>query len=180
MIYMLLADGFEEVEALAPLDILRRASLEVKTVSLEKTEAVTGAHGITVLADIMPKDATESISLLILPGGMPGSVNLDTSAVTESMIERTLSDNGRLAAICAAPLVFGKRGLLRGKRAVCYPGFEKYLDGAILSSESVVTDGNITTAIGMGAAVAFGAELASQLLDKKAADAILSAIHYKK
>ncbi len=180
MIYMLLADGFEEAEALTPLDILRRASLEVRTVSLEKTEAVTGAHGITVLADIMPKDATESISLLILPGGMPGSVNLDASAVTECMIERTLSDNGRLAAICAAPLVLGKRGLLRGKHAVCYPGFEEYLDGAILASESVVTDGNVTTAIGMGAAVAFGAELVSQLIDEKSADAILSAIHYKK
>ena len=159
MIYILLANGFEEVEALAPLDLLRRADLEVKTVSIEETLAVTGAHGVTVMADIMPEDATEKISLLILPGGMPGTTNLDASFVTDGMIKRTVEDGGHLAAICAAPLILGKRGLLSGKHAICYPGYEEYLEGAILYGDAVVTDGKITTANGMQSALEFGNEL---------------------
>ena len=177
MIYMLLANGFEEVEALAPLDLLRRAGLEVKTVSIEETRTVCGAHGISVLTDMMPNEATEKIALLILPGGMPGSERLDNSPVTDAMLQRTLAAGGRLAAICAAPLVLGKRGLLKGKRAICYPGFEKYLEGAQIAKEPVVTDGNCTTAIGMGAAVAFGAELVKLMKDAETARAILAAIH---
>ncbi len=177
MIYMLLADGFEEVEALAPLDLLRRAGLDVKTVSIEETKTVRGSHGISVLADLTKEEAKEEISLLILPGGMPGSERLDRSPVTDKMIEKTLASNGRLAAICAAPLVLGKRGLLKGKRAVCYPGFEKYLDGARIADVPVITDGNCTTAIGMGAAVAFGAELVSLMKDASVAEQILRAIH---
>ena len=167
MIYMLLANGFEEVEAIAPLDLLRRASHEVKTVSIGETREVTGAHGITVLADIMAKDAASDISLLILPGGMPGTTNLDASPITDAMIQRTLANGGRLAAICAAPLVLGKRGLLKGKNAICFPGFEGYLDGATLADAPVVTDGKITTAIGMEAAVAFGKELVRVLALKE-------------
>ena len=177
MIYMLLANGFEEVEALAPLDLLRRAGLAVKTVSIEETRTVCGAHGISVLADIMPNEATEEITLLILPGGMPGSERLDNSAVTDTMLQRALASGSRLAAICAAPLVLGKRGLLKGKRAVCYPGFEKYLEGAEIVATPVVTDGNCTTAIGMGAAVAFGAELVKLMKDAETAQMILAAIH---
>lgn len=177
MIYMLLANGFEEVEALAPLDLLRRAGLEVKTVSIEETRTVCGAHGISVLTDMMPNEATEKIALLILPGGMPGSERLDNSPVTDAMLQRTLAAGGRLAAICAAPLVLGKRGLLKGKRAICYPGFEKYLEGAQIAKEPVVTDGNCTTAIGMGAAVAFGAELVTLMKDAETARTILAAIH---
>ena len=180
MVYMLLANGFEEVEALAPLDLLRRAGVDVKTVSIEKEQTVVGAHGIAVLADIMPSEALDCVELLILPGGMPGSERLDASPVTDDMIERTLQNGGRLAAICAAPLVLGKRGVLRAKKAVCYPGFEKYLDGAVLTSASVVTDGNVTTAIGMGAAIAFGAELLRLLKGEETAQKILRAIHAKK
>ncbi len=177
MIYMLLANGFEEVEALAPLDLLRRAGLDVKTVSIEETETVQGSHGITVLADVMPEEANEEIDLLILPGGMPGSERLDRSPLVDCMIEKALASNGRLAAICAAPLVLGKRGLLKGKRAICYPGFEKYLEGAEIADAPVVTDGSITTAIGMGAAVAFGAELVRLLKGASVAEQILRAIH---
>ena len=180
MIYMLLANGFEEVEAMAPLDLLRRAELEVKTVSIEKTREVTGAHGTTVTADVMPAEATEEISLLILPGGMPGTTNLDASAFTDVMIQRALDTNGHLAAICAAPMIYGKRGLLSGRSAVCYPGFEKYLKGAVLSEKSVVTDQNVTTAVGMGAAIEFGAELIAVLRDREAAQRVLSAIQAKK
>lgn len=180
MIYMLLADGFEEVEALAPLDMLRRAGLNAKTVSIEKDKTVVGAHGIPVTADLMPSEADDSVSLLILPGGMPGSERLDASPVTDRMIEKTVKSGGRFAAICAAPLVFGKRGMLRGKHAVCYPGFEKYLLGATLCGDRVVTDGDFTTAVGMGAAIEFGAELVRLLRDEKTKDDMLLAIHAKK
>ena len=180
MIYMLLANGFEEVEALAPLDMLRRAKLNVKTVSIEDSREVCGAHGVSVIADIMPADAGDSIDMLIFPGGMPGSSRLDASAVTDAMIERARCDGARFAAICAAPLVLGKRGLLRGKRATCYPGFEEYLEGAVMEDASVVTDGNVTTAVGMGAALAFGAELVSLFSGRDASDAILSAVQAKK
>ena len=177
MIYMLLANGFEEVEALAPLDMLRRAGLDAKTVSIEESRTVCGAHGISVFADLMPEEAGSEISLLILPGGMPGAERLDQSPVTDQMIQSATKSHGRIAAICAAPLVLGKRGLLKGKNAVCYPGFEKYLDGAAISKEHVVTDGLFTTAIGMGAAIAFGAELVSLMTNETCARKILAAIH---
>ena len=177
MIYMLLANGFEEVEALSPLDLLRRAGLEVKTVSIEESKAVCSAHGVTVMADLMSSDVREDATLLILPGGMPGSARLDASPVTDRLIAETLKNGGRLAAICAAPMVLGKRGLLKGKRAICYPGFEQYLEGAFLANTPVVTDRNVTTAIGMGVAIAFGAELVSLLKGREKADEILRAIH---
>ncbi len=180
MIYMLLANGFEEVEALAPLDMLRRAGLNAKTVSIEKDKVVLGAHDIPVVADLMLSEVQDDASLLILPGGMPGAERLDASPVTDRMIEKTLKSGGRFAAICAAPLVFGKRGMLRGKQAVCYPGFEKYLLDAIILNARVVTDGHFTTAVGMGAAIEFGAELVRLLRDEKTKDDMLLAIHAKK
>ncbi len=159
MICILLADGFEEIEALTPLDILRRAGLNVKTVGMNGKIA-TGSHGIPVICDMLPEEIDESaVSLAIFPGGMPGALNLDASPFTDKIISAVLKNGGRLAAICAAPLIFGRRGLLDGKRATCYPSFEVELKGALTSSEGVVTDGNITTAIGMGAALAFSEEL---------------------
>ena len=171
MIYLLLAEGFEEIEALCPLDMLRRAGAEVQTVGVTGT-CVTGAHGITVKADLLPNEASKTPTLLILPGGLPGTTNLDKAEITDTLIERTISCGGHLAAICAAPSVLGKRGLLRGRRATCYPGFESTLEGAILSDASVVTDGNVTTAVGMGAAYAFGHELVSIVKDRATADKI--------
>ncbi len=159
MIYILLADGFEEIEALTPLDMLRRAGLEVKTVGISQKTAL-GAHGIPVVCDIMPEEADLlSAELVIFPGGMPGATNLDASPFTDKIISAVTENGGRLAAICAAPLIFGRRGLLQGKRATCYPGFEKELIGARISDAGVVTDGNITTAKGMGAALEFSEEL---------------------
>ena len=176
MVYVLLANGFEEIEALTPVDMLRRAGSAVKTVSLAEGLAVHGAHGIDVLADLMPADADEKIELLLLPGGMPGTLNLDASAVTDAMLRRTVADGGRIAAICAAPLVLGRRGLLEGKRAVCYPGFEKELSGAIVADAPFVTDGKITTAKGMGAAVLFAAELVRLLHGEDMASTMLRGI----
>ncbi len=161
MIYMFLADGFEEVEALCPLDILRRAGLEVTTVGIGGKDVIQGAHGITVHADIpdiMYRDS--SPDMLILPGGMPGSKNLDESRIVDAALRAASRNGAYLAAICAAPMVLGKRGLLEGKTAVCFPGFEEYLIGASVDgSKAVSRDGKVITAKGMGAAFDFGLEL---------------------
>lgn len=176
MIYMFLAHGFEEVEALTPLDLLRRAGLEVTTVGIGG-ELVTGSHGITVQADIVDSvfrdDAPE---MVILPGGMPGARNLDASPIVDAALRATAAHDGYLAAICAAPMVLGKRGLLKGRRAICYPGFEKFLDGAILSNHHVVRDGNVVTAVGMGAALRFGLELVAMLRGDVAAEELRAAV----
>ncbi len=161
MIIVLLADGFEEIEALTPVDMLRRAGLEVKTVGVGGKIAV-GSHGIPVICDSLPEDISLSdVSMAVFPGGMPGALNLDASPFTDTVISSLVSRGGRLAAICAAPLVLGRRGLLSGKRATCYPGFEGELIGAVCTGEAVVTDGHITTARGMGAALEFSKELVS-------------------
>ena len=181
MIAILLADGFEEIEALTPLDVLRRAGLNVKTVAIGSKIAV-GSHGIAVVCDMNADevDLTE-VTTVIFPGGMPGSLNLDASPFSDKIISAVLKNGGRLAAICAAPLVLGRRGLLDGKRAVCYPGFEDELKGAEIPSESVVTDGNITTARGMGVALAFSLELVRQILgDDKAREISMAITEDKK
>lgn len=171
MVYMFLANGFEEVEALCPLDILRRAGVEVVTVGVGG-DSVCGAHGITVVCD-MPethfRDA--NADMIILPGGMPGTKNLDESKTVDVALRSAVKNGAFIAAICAAPMVLGKRGMLNGKEATCFPGFEKYLDGATLSDKYVVRDGNIITARGMGVALDFGLELAAALTSpEKAAD----------
>ena len=179
MIYLLLADGFEEVEALSPLDLLRRAGKEVLTVSVTENRAVVGAHGITVLADITAEELSVTCDeMLILPGGMPGTTHLDASSVTDRLIGEVLASGGHLAAICAAPLILGKRGLLEGKRATCYPGFEGDLKGALITDAPVVTDGSITTATGAGVAVLFGAALVRLLCGGEKAKALLCSFRY--
>ncbi len=181
MIYMFLADGFEEVEALCPLDILRRAGLEITTVGIGGKDVIRGAHGIIVHADIpdiMYRDSAPD--MIILPGGMPGSSNLDGSRIVDSALRAAHRQGKYLAAICAAPMVLGKRGYLEGKRAVCFPGFEKHLLGARLDGESgVVRDGNIITAKGMGVAFEFGLELVRCLKDDGTADKIKASVFYK-
>lgn len=163
MVLILLADGFEELEALSPLDILMRAGHEVKTVGITG-RLVRGTHGVTVTADLLPEETDlSSVTLVIFPGGMPGAENLDSSDFTDKAIDAAVKNGGRLAAICAAPLVLGRRGLLVGKRATCFPGFEGELRGALPTGDDVVTDGNITTAKSFGAAFAFGTELARLL-----------------
>ena len=203
MIVMFLAPGFEEVEALAPLDLLRRAGLEVVTVAVREAKtnqlieslgrigvsasnlwddgrAVTGAHGITVTADIteaaLPgRLARASLEAVILPGGMPGTTNLDASPVVEKTLELAAAKDAYLCAICAAPLVLGKRGYLNGKRATCFPGFEEYLTGATVGGK-VIRDGKIITAAGMGVAQEFGLEMISALVSPEKAGEIRAAI----
>lgn len=158
---LLLAEGFEELEALTPVDILRRAGIEIDIISIGEKE-VSGSHGIKVIADKTKDDINpQDYTAVIFPGGMPGAINLDASDFSDKMISAVLANGGRLAAICAAPLVLGRRGLLKGKNATCFPGFENELHGAIITKQDVVTDGNITTASGMPAAYAFALELQS-------------------
>ncbi|MBR2343342.1 MAG: DJ-1/PfpI family protein [Clostridia bacterium] len=169
MIAILLADGFEEIEALTPLDVLRRAGLDARTVGIKGKIAV-GSHKIPVVCDMTADEVRlDEVSTVILPGGMPGSLELDASPFTDEIINAVIKNGGRIAAICAAPLCLGRRGLLRGRRATCYPGFESELVGATVTGESVVTDGNITTARGMGVALAFAKELTALLAGPEAA-----------
>lgn len=159
MIIVLLADGFEEIEALTPVDMLRRAGLEVKTVGINGKIAV-GSHNIPVVCDAVPADINLSdVSMAIFPGGMPGALNLDASPYTDEVINSVVSRGGHIAAICAAPLIFGRRGLLEGKRATCFPGFEEELRGATVTGKEFVTDGNITTGKGMEYSLPFAKEL---------------------
>ena len=172
MIIVLLADGFEEIEALTPLDMLRRCGLDVRTVGITSKIAV-GSHGISIICDLLPDEVPlEEVSMAIFPGGMPGSLNLDASPFTDKVIAAVQKNGGRLAAICAAPLILGRRGLLEGKEATCYPGFENELKGATICEKPVITDGNVTTAKGMGVALEFALELVRVTLGEKVASEI--------
>ena len=177
MVYMFLANGFEEIEALCPLDLLRRAGVEVTTVGINGAETVMGAHGICVHADLpdtMFRDSRPE--MIILPGGMPGSRHLDESRTVDTALRAAAANNAYLAAICAAPMVLGKRGYLQGKRAICFPGFEEFLEGATLAESRVVTDGKVITAAGMGVALDFGLALVAALKGEEAARALRSAV----
>lgn len=160
MVYVLLADGFEEIEALAPVDFLRRAGVLVKTVSLTG-KSIFGSHGIEVIADINLQDADFSdAEMIVLPGGMPGTTHLDECPQMTEILSLVYDRGGYLAAICAAPMVLGKRGYLRNREAICYPGFENFLTEARISNDSVVRDGRIITAKSAGFAWQFGYVLA--------------------
>ena len=176
MIYEFLADGFEEVEALTPLDMLLRAEKEIKTVSIKPSKQVTGAHGITVTADMTLGEIDTLPELVILPGGMPGAKNLRGCAEVCKVVTDTYKNGGFVSAICAAPFILGELGLLDGKKATCYPGFEKSLIGAKVTGEKVVRDGKIITAAGMGAALPFAKELVSALCGESKADEIMRSI----
>lgn len=175
MIPVFLANGFEEIEALATVDILRRANVEVVTVGVGSKTPV-GAHGIPVYADITEEELkVVNIDGVVLPGGMPGTTNLEASAVVQSAISYAAERGLLLAAICAAPSILGHGGYLCGKHATCYPGFETDLRGAILS-KGVVVDGNIITASGAGVAVDFALALVRYLVSAEVADAIRGGI----
>ncbi len=181
MIYVFLADGFEETEAVAPIDILRRAEKDVVTVGIG-SDTIQSSHGITMLADItdMQMVLDERLEMIMLPGGMPGTLNLEKSPAVQAAIDYCAERNIPMAAICAAPSVLGKKGLLSGRKATCFPGFESFLQGAELSSDSVVTDGNITTGVGPGAAIEFGLRLVEVLTDDKKAKRIAAGMQCRK
>lgn len=164
MIYVFLANGFEEIEALAVVDILRRAELDVVTVGVGE-DFVIGSHQIPVATDIREKDLVldEKVDAIVLPGGMPGTLNLEKSAIVQKAIDWAIENDKLICAICAAPSILGHKGLLGGKNATCFPGFEEELFGATISKEFVVKDGNIITAKGMGSAIEFGLQIAQIL-----------------
>lgn len=181
MVYIFLSDGFEELEALAPVDILRRGGLEVKTVGVG-AKTVCGAHKIQVVCDISEEEAiTDGLEAIILPGGMPGTLNLEKSGCLQKFIDFAAENGLYIGAICAAPSILGHKGLLKGKKATCFPGFEKDLYGAEFCDIPVVTDGKITTAFGAGAAFDFAFRLLSEITgDKNSADALKKSMKYSK
>ncbi len=164
MVYVYFANGFEEIEALTPVDMLRRAGVDVKMIGVNGTK-ITGAHGIAVECEMLAGDETldDNLEMIILPGGMPGTLNLEKCGAVKSAIDFCVKNDRYIAAICAAPMILGNLGLLDGKSAVCYPGFEKYLKGAQIPDSRVESSGKIITAVGMGAAAEFSLALVAKL-----------------
>lgn len=170
MLLMFFADGFEEVEAIATLDVIRRANIEIRSVGIGAKE-ITGSHGITVICDMTDSDVKElDIDGVILPGGMPGTLNLLESKVVNDAIDYCAAEGKLICAICAAPMILGRKGLLEGKEAICFPGFEEELKGATVSDKFVCTSGNIITAKGMGSAINFGLAITEYFTDKETAE----------
>lgn len=167
-VYVFFADGFEEIEAFTSVDVLKRAGLKVQMITVTPDEIVTGAHGVPVLCDknIENCDFFDA-ELLLLPGGMPGAATLGESENLRRLILRFAEQNKPIAAICAAPMVLGKLGLLKGKKVTCYPGFEQYLEGAEYTSALVERDANIITGKGPGAAMEFALAVVDLLLGKE-------------
>lgn len=179
-VYEFLATGFEDIEALIPLDIMRRAGVDFKTVSITGDLYVESAHGVSIKADILIEDADMSdADLIMLPGGLPGATNLNAhNGVKKAIIEQNARGK-MIGAICAAPMVLGGIGLLQGRRATCYPGFEKYLEGAEYTHELCTVDGNITTGEGPAAALPYAYTLLAALTDRQTADQVAEGMMYK-
>lgn len=178
MVYTLLAEGFEEIEALTVVDILRRADISVKTVSVTGDKIVTGGHGISVQTDIGIDEADVS-DMLFLPGGMPGVTNLENNTKAVALINDYIAQGKFVSAICAAPSILGKLNLLNGKKAVCYPGFEEYLKGAEVLSEAVARDGNIFTSRGAGTAAYLGFAIVELFKGKELANKLKNGMIYE-
>ncbi|MGN0400213.1 MAG: DJ-1 family glyoxalase III [Blautia sp.] len=173
------ANGFEEVEGLTVVDLLRRAGEAVSMVSISDSLYVTGSHGIQIKADSLFEQAEcEKADLLVLPGGMPGTLHLGEHKGLCELLVKFNNEGKKVAAICAAPGVLGANGILKGRKATCYPGCEDKLKGAVLCTEEVVRDGNVTTSRGVGTAIAFGLELIAQLEGEVKAHQIKKSIVY--
>lgn len=165
-----LAEGFEEIEAISIIDVLRRAELDVVVVSITGKKEVTGAHQIVVLADMLFDQVDyDEIYMIVLPGGMPGAANLNAHAGLQEQIKQFNDKNKPLAAICAAPLVYGNMGILEGRQVVCYPGFEKYLKGAEVLTLPVAESGNIITGRGPGAVLKFALKIVEKAVSSEKA-----------
>ena len=177
MIYVFLANGFEEVEALTPIDLLRRAGHEVQIVGVTG-RSVTGSHGIKVECDIAAGEIVmgNALEMIVLPGGMPGTLNLERSEIVQTAVDFCYDRGILIGAICAAPSILGHKGLLEGREAIAYPGFETQLTGAKISEQSVVQDGAVITAKGAGVAVAFALKLIEALDGADKAEKIAASI----
>lgn len=168
MLYLFLAEGFEETEAVSPLDVIRRADLPIKTVAVTENP-VTGAHGICIKADITIAEVDfAEMDGMILPGGMPGTLNLQKHPKVAELLLHCFKEGKLIAAICAAPMILGEMGLLSNKKAVCFPGFEDHLEDAKIQDAGVVRDGNIITAKGAGTALEFGAQIVDYCFEDSA------------
>lgn len=166
---VLLADGFEEIEAVTIVDVLRRAELDVTTLGVDSTRP-TGSHAIAVQADaLLAERADHAYDLVVLPGGMPGAARLRDAPHVQEFVRAQRARGAKLAAICAAPIALAAAGVLQGKRATCFPGFEGELSGATTSTDAVVVDGDVTTSRGVGTALPFALSLVAQLRDEEVA-----------
>lgn len=180
MVALFLADGFEEIEALTPVDVLRRAGIEVKTYSINGDLCVCGTHNIMVDADdVIENVEYDKIDAVILPGGMPGADNLENCEDVGEILQYAFQNGKLMCAICAAPKVLGKLGYLQGKRATCFPGFEEYLNGANATGERVEVDGNVITSKGMGTAMDFSLAILEYLKGKEVADKMANSTMYR-
>ena len=178
-VYAFLADGLEEVECLAVVDVLRRSGIETVLVSVSGKQEITGSHGIRLMADVLFEEADpDQADILFLPGGMPGTKNLQAHRGLLGAMVKAARQGRRIAAICAAPSILGSMGLLKGRTATCYPGFEDMLEGASYTSQGVITDGNITTCRGLGYAMDLGMEMIRLLQGPQQAERIREAIQY--
>ncbi|MBR4320446.1 MAG: DJ-1/PfpI family protein [Oscillospiraceae bacterium] len=179
MIYVFLANGFEEIEALSPVDLLRRSGKEVQLVGVGG-KIITGSHGIAVQTDITDSEIVlgKELEMIVLPGGMPGTLNLEKSETVQTAIDFCAERNIYIGAICAAPSILGHKGLLEGRKAIAYPGFETQLTGAKISEHSVEQSDFIITAQGAGAAVPFGLKLAEVLTSSEKSKKLAEAICY--
>ncbi len=171
--------GYEEIEALAVVDILRRQGIETEMVSVMGEKTVTGSHKISVIMDSMIENVDfDSVDMIVLPGGLAGTHALENCSPLMKQVDTFLAEGKAVSAICAAPTILGHRGHLKGKKAICYPGMEEQLTGAEVVYEAAVRDGNIITGRGMGCAIPFALMIVEYFADKKAADAMAEKIVY--
>lgn len=176
MIYVFLAKGFEEIEALTVVDYLRRAEMDVCTVGIGG-KIVIGSHNIPVFCDLDEHEASlDDVEAIVLPGGMPGTLNLEANKTVNDFIDYCAENDKYICAICAAPSILGHKDLLKGRRACCFPGFEEELEGAQICKDFVCIDGKYITAKGMGAAIDFSREIVSVMLDKHTAERIKASL----
>ncbi len=181
-VVVLLAEGFEEVEAIAPVDLLRRAKVEVVTASITEDRVVLGSHKVPVTADTTLSELSETADALFLPGGLGGTNRLKASTDVAALILRYLAEGKYLTAICAAPTVYGQMGLLSGKKATCYPGMEDQLNSAEWTGDQVpvAVDGQFVTSRGMGTSVDFALKLIELLESPELAREIADRVVYRR
>ncbi len=179
-VLIFMAEGHEEIEALTVVDLLRRAGIEIEMVSITGNKKVPGSHGITTYCDKLIETCNfDNADMLVLPGGMPGTLNLELCEILMDQVHGFNASKKGLAAICAAPTVFGKAGILEGKKATCYPGMEKDLIGANVSTDEVCHDGHIITSRGLGTAIPFALEIVKTFQGEEAAKKLAQGIVYK-
>lgn len=173
--------GYEEIEALTVVDILRRQGIDTEMVSVMGEKTVMGSHQIPVVMDSLIENVDfDKVDMLVLPGGLEGTKNLEACALLMEQVDAFAAAGKAVCAICAAPSILGHRGILKGKKAIAYPGFEEQLEGAIVTYEPAVQDGNIITGRGMGCSISFALKIVEYLVDDKASKAMAEKIVYLK